>query len=200
MSVIEQCLVFSITLHFKFIIRYKSQGCRVDAVAKSPGFPRSVIEDMSQVGISSAASYLCTEHSVRTVGALADGVLGNWFGKSRPSAAGIVFVNGCKQRLAADNVYIEAFPEEIVVFSSECVLCSSVLSNLKGQIANPCTQFLLSLTRPGFPAQCQQCLGNMAVAAGVLVQIFLMVLLCGIEVVQRQKLNLHFVSVLFLLF
>lgn len=121
-------------------------------------------------------------------------------GKARPAAAGIEFVGGAEQGFAADDVYINAGFEQMVVFVAEGVFGRAFLGNLVLLFGQEAFEFGSAgffircrveafALRSGFGFARQRFVGfadiDVAVAVGVFNQVVLMVFLGIVEVFQR---------------
>ena len=128
-SFLEQIQKISVTLCFHLCIRHKAQGRTVDAVAHAIGGLRIAGEHMTKVRISGTASDLCTAHAVAQVLQFHHGRVLDGLCESRPAAAALVLIRGGKERLAGDDIHIDALFKLIPELACERVLCAALLRN-----------------------------------------------------------------------
>ena len=128
-SFLEQIQKISVTLCFHLCVRHKAQGRTVDAVAHAIGGLRIAGEQMTKVRISGTASDLCTAHAVAQVLQFYHGRLFNGLCESRPAAAALVLIRGGKERLAGDDIHIDALFKLVPELACESALRAALLRN-----------------------------------------------------------------------
>ena len=169
----------------------ETQRSGIDAIPYSGEFLGSVIEYMPEVDTAADGKHFGPFPPWdRIVSALGKGSRGDRPSESGPSAAGIIFRIRSKKRFAADNIYINARFKGFVVgvgkrLLSSCFLGNGILEVIKLIDA---VNVLLTFRYLGDFHRI-----NMAVAAGVLFKITLMIRFSRIEVLQRADLYRCFV-------
>ena len=90
----------------------------------------------------------------------------------------------------ADDIDIQPFFKEVIIFSGKSPLRRRVLCHIIGQVTDTRPQLFRSfnLRFLSLRLECKQISGNMAVSAWVLVKILLVVFLRSKEVAEREKL------------
>src|SRR6267154_2583646 len=78
-----------------FSVFFQLQRNRVNAVSRSSGL-RSVVKNVSKVGVATAALHLRALHAVTHVALRLDGLFAGWSVKTRPSGTGMIFCLGTK--------------------------------------------------------------------------------------------------------
>ena len=86
----------------------EAQRGRVDAVAQAAAVARAVGEHMAEMAVAVRRAHLGADHAVGGVAQLVDVGGLDRLGEARPAAAGIVLVGGGEQRLARDDVDVDA--------------------------------------------------------------------------------------------
>ena len=124
-SFLEQIQKISVALCFHLCVRHKAEGRAVDAVAHAIGGLRIAGEHMTKVRISGTASDLCAAHAVAQVLQFHHGRLFNGLCESRPAAAALVLIRGGKERLAGDDIHIDALFKLIPELACDCLLYTS---------------------------------------------------------------------------
>ena len=128
-SFLKQIEEVSVALGLHFFIGDEAQGCAVDAVAHAVGRLRVAGEHMTEVGVSGAASDLRAAHSVAQIlffhhsGAL------DRLCKGGPAAAALVLIRGGKERLAGDDIHIDALFKLVPELACEGALRAALLRN-----------------------------------------------------------------------
>jgi hypothetical protein len=116
------------------------QSGRVDTVALAGGI-RTVVENVAEVGVASAALDLGARHSVARVGFGLDGFLAGGSIKAGPSGAGVIFRVGAKKGLAATSALVGAGRFSVGILTGERGLSSL----LPGHIVLIRREFLLPI-------------------------------------------------------
>ena len=96
---------------------------------------------MTKVRISGTASDLCTAHAVAQVLQFHHGRLFNGLCESRPAAAALVLIRGGKERLAGDDIHIDALFKLIPELACESALRAALLGDA---VRFDTSRFLLS--------------------------------------------------------
>ena len=115
----------SVALGLHFFIGDEAQGRAVNAVAHAVGRLRVAGEHMAEMGVSGAASDLRAAHPVAQVLQFHHGRLFNGLCESRPAAAAFVLIRGGKERLAGDDIHIDALFKLVPELAREGLLLSS---------------------------------------------------------------------------
>ena len=84
---------------------------------------------MTKVRISGTASDLCAAHAVAQVLQFHHGRLFNGLCESRPAAATLKLIRGGKERLAGDDIHIDALFELVPELAREGALRAALLRN-----------------------------------------------------------------------
>ena len=85
----------------------KRSDCGVDAVAQA-GRTRAVLEDVAQVRIAVLRAHFDAPHAVADVGVIDDMLGFDRLREARPTGARLELVERAEQRLAADDVDVQA--------------------------------------------------------------------------------------------
>lgn len=115
------------------------QRGRIDAIAQTGGF-RAIVEDMTQMRITSAAQNFGTHHAMPGILLLADAVSLNGLPEAGPAAAGIKFRCGIEQRVVAARAAVYAIVMAIPVNAGKkCfgAALAAYLILLRGQFLTP---------------------------------------------------------------
>ena len=107
-SFLKQVQEVPVALGLHFFIGDKAQAALLNAVAHAIGGLRIAGEHMTKVRISGTASDLCAAHAVAQVLQFHHGRLFNGLCESRPAAAALKLIRGGKERLAGDDIHIDA--------------------------------------------------------------------------------------------
>ena len=140
-SFLEQIQKISVALCFHLCVRHKAQGRTVDAVAHAIGGLRIAGEHMTKVRISGTASDLRAANSVAQILFLHHGRALNGLCKGGPAAAALVLIRGGKERLAGDDIHIDALFKLIPELACESALRAALLRNT---VRFDTSRFLLS--------------------------------------------------------
>ena len=98
-------------------------------LAHTIGGLRIAGEQMTKVRISGTASDLCAAHAVAQVLQFHYGRLFNGLCESRPAAAALKLIRGGKERLAGDDIHIDALFKLIPELACESALRAALLRN-----------------------------------------------------------------------
>ena len=109
----------------------------VDAEPLSAPLRRTVLEDVSEVGVGARAPNLDAIHPVGRVAPQGHRLRRDALGKGGPTAAGVELVLGGKQGLPAHDVHVDALLEEMAVLPAEGHLRRGVLGDVPGQVPGP---------------------------------------------------------------
>src|ERR1700691_3556007 len=93
---------------------------------------RTVVEDVSQVGVAFLAGDGNAIHSERVVVDLAHIFLGDRSPEARPSSAGIEFGFGAEQGVVAADAAVEAFVVQVPIFAGVSEFGVGVTRNFEG--------------------------------------------------------------------
>ena len=126
-SFLKQVQEVSVALGLHFFIGDKAQGRTVDAVAHAIGGLRIAGEHMTKVRISGTASDLRAAHPVAQVLFLHHGGALDGLGKGGPAAAALVLICGGKERLAGDDIHIDALFKLVPELAREGALRAALL-------------------------------------------------------------------------
>ena len=169
--------------------RHEAQGGGIHAVAQAAAVGRAVGEHVAQVNLCvRRAHFDAVAARNAVVLMLGQQVTGNRAGERGPAAAGIELVSRREQRLAADDVHVNAGLKLLVILVDERALGSGVLCDrelLKRQIPDAFHVLLTAF----YVRDCGD--RHMAVAAGIVHQIVLMMCLGRVEVAQRLDQDRH---------
>ena len=153
---------------------------------------------MTKVRISGTASDLCAAHAVAQVLQFHHGRLFNGLCESRPAAAALVLIRGGKERLAGDDIHIDALFKLVPELACEGALRAALLRDavlLRRQLVpDGLRRGLLIVTwvdaQPGKELHLRA--RDVAVAVRILFEVVLVVFLSGIEVFERADLHEEF--------
>src|SRR6266498_3490672 len=121
LRLLEEGLVLAVAFFFELLGRAKTERGRVHAVAL-PGRRRTVVEDVAQVRIRvHGADFVSGNAQAKVPPGLDVGFLER-SGEARPARAGIVLVERREERLARDDIQIDARPVVVPVFVREGAL------------------------------------------------------------------------------
>ncbi len=180
--------------------RHEAQGRAVDAVAQASEFPGSVAEYVAEMGVASPAADFGAHHAMAQVGRLLQHFRRDGPGKGRPAASGLELVCRGKEGLARGDVHVDAPLPALPVGMAEGALGAGELGDGPGFAGEPCLE--LPVRGPGVAGRNQRVCpgrlsgqvaealeGDVAVAAGMLLQVVLMIVFGGMERGQRFELD-----------
>ncbi len=93
----------------------ETQRGRINAIAQTR-WSWTIIEDVTEMGIGFGRTHFLAIHSGGSVGEFLENIPRNRLGKTRPTGAGVEFVERTKERLAADHRNIDASLVIVEVF------------------------------------------------------------------------------------
>jgi hypothetical protein len=113
------------SLLFQILLGDEAQSGGIHTIAEAAG-RRAIIEDVAQVGVAVLAANLgaYAEQAAVFPGDNVAGLQG--FGKAGPPGAGVILVQGAEQRLARDDIHVNALP----VLAALRVICLEIHQNL----------------------------------------------------------------------
>src|SRR5262249_43863404 len=123
--------VGAVTFGFHAVARNEPQGRRVDAVAQPAAVLGTVVENMAEMAIPGGRAHLGANHAVRGILKLPDIGRLDPLGEARPAAAGFVLVRGREQRLARDDIDVDAGLLVVEVFTRAWPLGAALLRHAK---------------------------------------------------------------------
>ena len=172
----------------------------VDAIAQSAGGFRAVVEDVAEVGAAEFAAHLRALHAVAVVGEVVEQVRIDGLREGRPAATRFKLVGREEKGFAGRDVDIDARAELLVVGIFVRGFSGRFLRHGILEVVESAAQFRVG----GFLVSALlRCVGvrlagflkeggrHMAIAAGMHIEIVLVIVLGGIEVTERFDLDGH---------
>src|ERR1700730_14929537 len=126
----EKRQVLAVAFFFQLFDWNETQRRRIDAITHAAFVARSVVEDMAKVRLAPAAAYLGAFHSESTIRFFSHVIFVDRFGETGPAAAAVEFVQRSKERLAADNIDINAGAMIVPIFVSKRRLGAALLGHV----------------------------------------------------------------------
>src|SRR6267142_257890 len=112
LRLVETCFdkrleVSAVSRLFHFFDWNETERCGIDAVTKA-GRPRTIVENMAEVGIGGLRANLSAHHTMSAVVTLDDFFISEGLAETGPAATGIEFIQRTEQRFARDDVDVKA--------------------------------------------------------------------------------------------
>ena len=199
-SFLKQVQEISVALGLHLRIGDEAERRAVDAVAHAVGGFRIAGEHMTKVRISGTASDLRAAHTVTQILQLHHGRLLDGLGKGGPAAAALKLVRGGKERLAGDDIHIDALFKLVPELAREGALRAALLRDavlLRRQLVpDGLRRGLLIVARVDAQSGKELHLRarDVAVAVRILFEVVLVVFLGGIVILERADLHEKFLA------
>src|ERR1051325_1323011 len=120
--------VSPVTFGFHIVPMDESQRGRVDAIAQSAAVLRTVGKHVPEMAVAMGRTHLGADHAVRELAQLVDVGRLDGFGEAGPAASRFKLVGGCEQRLAGNDIDVDARFLVVQIFSGSGSLGAILLS------------------------------------------------------------------------